>query len=107
MRATRLDEPVAVAENSFKLVYDIRGADHSIEYTVNGDGSATFVFTDAAGNTGFNCNTVIGPHDSSASAMASVNSQAAAARAYCQANSGAAPPSYFLIGDGPVIGPKQ
>jgi hypothetical protein len=39
--------------------------------------------------------------------IASVNAQAAAARAFCQANGGAAPAGYFFVGDGPVIGPKQ
>jgi hypothetical protein len=75
----------------------------------SGDGRVYLILvrgTDAAGNTRFNCNTVVVPHDSSASAMASVNNQAAAAKAYCQAN-GAPPPGYFVIGDGPVIGPKQ
>jgi hypothetical protein len=36
-----------------------------------------------------------------------VDAQAAAARAFCEANNGAAPPGYFVIGDGPIIGPKQ
>jgi hypothetical protein len=36
-----------------------------------------------------------------------VNAQAAAAKAYCLAHNGAPPPGYFVIGDGPVIGPKQ
>lgn len=63
--------------------------------------------TDAKGNIGFSCSSVVVPHDSSASALAKVNSQAAAARAYCQGNNGAPPPRYFVIGDGPVTGPKQ
>jgi len=62
---------------------------------------------DALGNAGFSCSTVVVPHDTSAVSLASVNSQAAAAQAYCQAHNGAPPPSYFVIGDGPVIGPKQ
>ena len=36
-----------------------------------------------------------------------VDAQAAAAKAFCEANNGAAPPGYFVIGDGPIIGPKQ
>ncbi|HEU5236208.1 MAG TPA: hypothetical protein VFU37_03655 [Pyrinomonadaceae bacterium] len=36
-----------------------------------------------------------------------VNALAAAAGAYALSHSGAAPPGYFVIGDGPIIGPKQ
>ncbi len=35
-----------------------------------------------------------------------VNAQAAAAKAFFLANQ-APPPGYFVIGDGPVIGPRQ
>jgi hypothetical protein len=34
-------------------------------------------------------------------------SEAGAAASYANANNGAMPPGYFVIGDGPVIGPKQ
>jgi hypothetical protein len=76
----------------------------------SGDGRVYLIVvrdTDSKGNTGFSCSSVVVPHDSSASALAAVNSQAATARAYCQAKNGAPPPGYFVIGDGPVIGPKQ
>jgi hypothetical protein len=36
-----------------------------------------------------------------------VNAQAANAVQYAQAHNGAPPPTYFVIGDGPIIGPKQ
>jgi hypothetical protein len=36
----------------------------------------------------------------------SVNAQAASAVLYCNQN-GAPPPGYFVVGDGPIIGPKQ
>jgi len=62
---------------------------------------------DGSGNAGFNCCTVVVPHSRSKASIASVNAQAATSRAFCQANGGAAPPGYFVIGDGPVIGPKQ
>jgi hypothetical protein len=62
--------------------------------------------TDGSGNTGHACCTVVVPHDPSPASMASVNAQAAAAVSYCTAN-GAPPPSYFVVGDGPVVGPKQ
>jgi hypothetical protein len=63
--------------------------------------------TDASGNVGFDCGTVVVTHDQSASSIASVNAQAAAANAFCLANKGTAPPGYFVIGDGPIVGPKQ
>lgn len=37
---------------------------------------------------------------------AAVNRQAVA-RAFCEANNGSAPAGYFVIGDGPTVGPKQ
>jgi hypothetical protein len=39
------------------------------------------------------------PHDKSRRALAAVEAQAAAARAFSDANAGAAPPDYFVIGD--------
>jgi len=63
--------------------------------------------TDAQGNVGFSCTTVVVPKDQSQASIDSVNAQAAAARAYCTANNGASPPGFFVVGDGPVIGPKQ
>ena len=62
--------------------------------------------SDASGNAGFACCTAVVPHGNDAAAILSVDAQAAAAQAYCSAN-GAAPPGYFVVGDGPVIGPKQ
>ena len=38
---------------------------------------------------------------------AAVAAQAAAAKTFCTNNNGAAPAGFFLVGDGPVIGPKQ
>jgi uncharacterized repeat protein (TIGR01451 family) len=63
--------------------------------------------TDTAGGAGFGTATVVVPKSASADSVASVLSQEAAAAAYTNANNGAMPPSYFVIGDGPVIGPKQ
>jgi hypothetical protein len=62
--------------------------------------------TDTSGNTGFACCTVVVPHSNSRAARESVALQAAAAQSYC-AVSHAAPPGYFVVGDGPIIGPKQ
>lgn len=62
--------------------------------------------TDGAGNTGLACCTVVVPHARNAASIAAVNAQAAAAQAFCAA-SGAPPPGYFVVGDGPIIGPRQ
>jgi len=75
----------------------------------NGDGRVYLIVvkaTDAAGNVGFACSTVVVPKSQSQSDRNAVNAQAAAAKAYFQAN-GAPPSGYFVVGDGPVIGPKQ
>jgi hypothetical protein len=61
--------------------------------------------TDPSGNTGTNCCAVTVTHSPSHKDVSSVAAQAAAAIATCQAT-GAPPPDYFVIGDGPVIGPK-
>jgi hypothetical protein len=62
---------------------------------------------DATGNVSVDCCTVVVPHSMSAAAIASVLAQAAAAEAYCEANGGAAPPGFVVVGDGPILGPKQ
>lgn len=51
--------------------------------------------------------TVVVPAGQSAVQVAGVNALAASAKAYALANNGSAPPGYFLVGDGAVIGPKQ
>jgi hypothetical protein len=75
-----------------------------------GDGRVYLIVvkaTDAAGNSSASCQTVTVPHSNSSSSKASVAAQAASAKAFCQANNGAAPAGYFVVGDGPVIGSKQ
>jgi hypothetical protein len=62
--------------------------------------------TDGSGNSGHSCATVVVPHSQSPADEASVAAQAAAAKAFCDAN-GTAPAGYFVVGDGPTIGPKQ
>jgi len=61
----------------------------------------------ASGPTGFGVATVVVPKSGSAPSVTSILSQAAVAASYTNANNGAMPPGYFVIGDGPVIGPKQ
>jgi hypothetical protein len=62
--------------------------------------------TDSSGNVGRSAKTVTVPLSQTAGDLQSVANQAAAAKAYFDAN-GVPPPGYFVIGDGPVIGPKQ
>ncbi len=63
--------------------------------------------TDEAGGTGFATLTVTVPKSSSSADGDSVAAQAADAKAYADANDGQPPAGYHLVGDGPVIGPKQ
>jgi hypothetical protein len=75
----------------------------------DGDGRVYLIIvtaTDASGNVARCCRTVTVALDQSKAAKASVAAQAAAARTYCEQN-GTAPPGYFVIGDGAVVGPKQ
>ena len=75
----------------------------------DGDGRVYLIIvtaTDASGNVSRCCRTVTVTHDQSKASVASVAAQAAAAKAFCEEN-GTAPPGYFVIGDGPIIGPKQ
>lgn len=76
----------------------------------NSDGRVYLILvesTDSSGNRGINCCTVTVPHSRSQSALQSAQAQAAAARTFCLANAGMPPAGYFVVGDGPVIGPKQ
>jgi len=57
--------------------------------------------TDASANTSHDCLTVVVPKSLSAADVASVSAQASAARTQC---TGA---GLFVVGDGPVVGPKQ
>ena len=76
----------------------------------NSDGRVYLIIaeaTDSSGNRGFSCCTVAVPHANSRAAQTSAAQQAAAARDFCSANGGTAPADYFVVGDGPEIGPKQ
>ena len=75
----------------------------------SGDGRVYLIVAktdDGSGNTAHDCCTVTVPHGTSSDSIALANAQAAAARSFCLAN-GAAPSSFFIVGDGPVSGPKQ
>ena len=76
----------------------------------SGDGRVYLIVvtaTDADANKTFACHTVVVPKSQGPQFGASVNALAAAAQAYCASHNGAPPPGYFVIGDGPIIGPKQ
>jgi hypothetical protein len=63
--------------------------------------------SDGTGNGAFSCSTVTVPANQSAAGKSSVAAQAAAAKTFCTTNAGAPPPGFVLVGNGPVIGPKQ
>jgi len=63
--------------------------------------------TNATGGTGFATRTVVVPKSSSKKDVNAVNAEAAAAKAFADANNGTPPAGYFVIGDGPIIGSKQ
>jgi hypothetical protein len=63
--------------------------------------------TDAAGQTGFATLTVVVSKSNSPANTSAVLAEAAAAKAFADANNGAPPAGYFVIGDGPIIGDKQ
>jgi hypothetical protein len=75
----------------------------------NGPGRVYLIVTSATddkSNVGRACTAVVVPHDQSAASMASVNAMAASAVSACSAT-GSAPAGYYVVGDGPVVGPKQ
>jgi hypothetical protein len=74
------------------------------------DGRVYLIVTrtsDGTGNGAFSCSTVTVPEGQTPGQLASVAAQASAALTFCTNNAGSAPAGYFVVGDGPVIGPKQ
>ncbi|HEX6184409.1 MAG TPA: cadherin-like domain-containing protein [Pyrinomonadaceae bacterium] len=63
--------------------------------------------TDQSNNTSYSYCTVVVPKSQSKADLSAVNAQAAAAVAAFVANGNNPPAGYFLVGDGPVVGPKQ
>jgi hypothetical protein len=79
------------------------------ERSGSGDGRVyliVVVATDSSNNVSRNCLTVVVPHSLSKAAKDAVAQQAQAALAPC-ATTGTAPAGYYVVGDGPVVGPKQ
>jgi hypothetical protein len=76
------------------------------ERSATGDGRVYLIVvtaTDASSNTSHGCATVVVPKSMSPADVSAVNAQAAAAVSQC----GTIPAAYYLVGDGPVVGPKQ
>jgi VCBS repeat-containing protein len=63
--------------------------------------------TDASGGVSRNYHTVVVPKSNSPANIVAAQAEAAAAASYAQSHGGTPPPGYFVIGDGPIIGPKQ
>ena len=63
--------------------------------------------TDTSNNVSYSYCTVVVPKSQSKADLNSVNAQAAAAVAAFVANGNNPPAGFFLVGDGPVVGPKQ
>lgn len=75
----------------------------------DGDGRVYLIVTEATdecGNVGHDCCTVTVPHNESRAARMSVAAQAIAAEDECILT-GAPPVDFVLVGDGPILGPKQ
>jgi CSLREA domain-containing protein len=80
------------------------------ERRTDGDGRVYIIrikATDSSNNTAYSYCTVVVPKSLSKADINSVNAQAAAAVAAFIANSNNPPAGYFVVGDGPVVGPKQ
>ena len=63
--------------------------------------------TDTSNNVSYSYCTVVVPHSQSKSSLSGVNAQAAAAVAAFVAAGNNPPAGFFLVGDGPTVGPKQ
>jgi hypothetical protein len=86
------------------------------ERLADGDGRVYLVLViaeDSGGHVGYGCCSVVVPHNQGAQSITSVEAQAAGAEVRCTEfaafaeDLAALPVPYFVIGDGPVIGPQQ
>lgn len=80
------------------------------ERSGNSDGRVYLIVvtaTDSSNNVTRACLAVVIPKSQSGASATSVAQQAQAAVNYCQTHNGAPPPGYFVVGDGPTVGPKQ
>jgi Bacterial Ig domain/Right handed beta helix region len=63
--------------------------------------------TDASNNASHACAAVVVPQSQSPAARAAAAAAGASAAQSCNANNGAPPAGFVVVGDGPIVGPKQ
>ncbi len=85
------------AKNALRLRAERSGAGNGRVYLI------VVTATDPSSNTTSACATVVVPKSMSSADVAAVNAQATAAASQC----GTIPAGYSLVGDGPIVGPKQ
>ena len=90
-----------IAPGTLRLRAEREGSDDGRVYLI------VVTATDSSNNVTRKCLAVVIPKSQGKGADASVAQQAQAAVAYCQTHGGAPPPGYFVVGDGPTVGPKQ
>ena len=119
-------DPVAVQVSVFSDEDDVTGAGGEMspdakdiapatlrlraERAGNSDGRVYLIVvtaTDSSNNVTRACLAVVVPKSQSSASAASAAQQAQAAVSYCETHNGAPPPGYFVVGDGPTVGPKQ
>ena len=88
-----------IASGTLRLRSERRGDADGRVYLILGRAKDT-------GGEGFACCTVVVPHSPNPQSQAEVLAQAAAAQATCAAT-GFPPAGYYVVGDGPVTGPRQ
>ncbi|MET0646463.1 MAG: cadherin-like domain-containing protein [Pyrinomonadaceae bacterium] len=90
-----------VAAGSLRLRAERRGDADGRVYVIR------IKATDQSNNVSYSYCTVVVPHSQSKSSLSAVNAQAAAAVAAFVAAGNNPPAGFSLVGDGPVVGPKQ
>jgi hypothetical protein len=90
-----------VAANTLRLRAERRGDADGRVYVIR------IRATDESNNTSYSYCTVVVPKSRSAADLSAVNAQAAAAVAAFVANGNNPPAGFYVVGDGPTVGPKQ
>ncbi len=90
-----------VAEHTLRLRAERRGDADGRVYVIR------VKATDTSNNVSYSYCTEVVPKSQSKADLGAVNAQAAAAVAAFVGNGDNPPAGFFLVGDGPVIGPKQ
>jgi len=99
------DEPELANDGSGNFSPDAKDLDTNInlraERSGTGDGRVYLLIskgTSVSGDKAFSCTVVIVPHSMSKKSIAAVNAEAEEAKAYCEANDGSAPSSFYQHG---------